>query len=171
MKLREIVVGALLTAMALIIPLAMGFLRIAVYPFTATLASHVPVLIAIIVGPVAAAMVGLGSAIGFLYALGPVIAARAAVHIVVGVAGAYLYRFGARATVAMLAVTPIHALGEALIVVPFGWALFRPGHPWYTWPAFVVGLGTIPHHLMDMIIAIGILALLRTSGLLREVRI
>lgn len=142
MKTREMVVGALLTALALLIPLAFrGWLAIYIPPFTATIGSHVPSMLAMFVSPWVAFLVGAGSALGFLLTLGPVVAARAATHILFGVAGAVLAKRGAKPWAALLAVLPIHALAEALIVIPFGFDLYKAG--------VVVGVGTALHHVVD----------------------
>lgn len=149
MKVKKIVYGALLTALALLIPLLFGgFLKVYIPPFSATLASHVPIILSMLFGPFIAAMVGIGSTLGFLIILGPVIAARAAVHILVGIAGAYLIKAGRSFLFAALLVAPIHALGEALVVIPFGFNLYDAG--------IVVGVGTFLHHLVDVGIAYSI---------------
>ncbi|HHX51217.1 MAG TPA: ECF transporter S component, partial [Clostridia bacterium] len=60
MRTRQLALGGLLTALSLLIPLVFGpYLRIIVGPFTATLASHVPLFLATLVSPLVAAMVGL----------------------------------------------------------------------------------------------------------------
>ena len=95
MKTRDLVISALLTALAILIPVAFGgYLRVYIPPFSATLASHVPSMLAMLISPWAAVMVGLGSAFGFLLMLGPVIAARALIHVAFGVTGAYLIKKG-----------------------------------------------------------------------------
>ena len=117
-------------------------------PFSATLASHLPVMIAMLISPYVALMVGLGSALGFLIKLGPVIAARAAVHAVFGVAGAVAIRKGLSFGQALMLTLPIHAIGEALIVLPFGFSLQKAG--------LVVGVGTALHHLIDAAISLAV---------------
>ena len=63
-KTREVIYGALLTALALLIPLAFGgYLGFFIPPFSATLASHVPLFLSMLVSPLAAFMVGAGSAL------------------------------------------------------------------------------------------------------------
>ncbi|MDI6870443.1 MAG: ECF transporter S component [Bacillota bacterium] len=148
MQTRELVTAALLAALAMVIPLALGgVLTLAIPPFTATVASHVPVMLAMAVSPFAAVMSGLGSALGFFLRLGsPVVAARAAVHAVFGLAGALLIRRGFRLGPALLLILPLHALGEALVVLPFGWTLAKAG--------LVVAVGTALHHLIDAVIAL-----------------
>lgn len=149
MKTKELAWGALLIALALLIPLAFGgVLGVVIPPFSATLASHVPSMISMLFGPWVAVMVGLGSSFGFLLKLGPVIAARAAVHAVWGGVGAVLARRGMPLWMALLWILPIHALGEALIVLPFGFPLAKAG--------LVVGLGTALHHIVDSIITLGV---------------
>ncbi|MGE5509261.1 MAG: hypothetical protein ACM3RP_12380 [Chitinophagales bacterium] len=150
MKTRELVVTALLAALSLVIPLALGgYLTITVPPFTATVASHVPVMLAMLVSPWSAFMTGLASALGFLIRFGtPVVAARALMHAVFGLAGAVLIRRGSRFATALLATWPLHALTEALVVLPFGFTLAKAG--------LVVGVGTALHHLIDSVIALAV---------------
>lgn len=149
MHTKEVVYGALLTALALLVPLALGgFLSVMIPPFSATLASHLPVMIAMLISPYVALMVGLGSALGFLIKLGPVIAARATVHAVFGVAGAVAIRKGLSFGQALMLTLPIHAIGEALIVLPFGFSLQKAG--------LVVGVGTALHHLIDAAISLAV---------------
>ncbi|MDI3481651.1 MAG: niacin transporter [Tepidanaerobacteraceae bacterium] len=147
MTAKNLSIGALLTAFSIIIPVSFGaYLKIYIPPFSATLASHVPTMLAFLVSPAVAVMVGLGSALGFLIMLGPVIAARAAVHAVFGLVGALLVRKGLSFENALLWTAPIHAFGEALIVMPFGFNLYT---------AFVVvGIGTLIHHFLDSIISV-----------------
>lgn len=147
MKVREIVWGALLTALALLIPLAFGgVLGVVIPPFSATITSHVPSMISMLFGPWVAVMVGLGSAFGFLLKLGPVVAARAAVHAVWGGVGAVLIRRGRPFWEVLLWMLPLHAGLEALIVLPFGFTLEKAG--------LVVGIGTALHHIVDALIAL-----------------
>ncbi len=163
MKARQIVQGALLTSLAIIIPISFGgYLRVYIPPFSATLVSHVPVFLSMLISPLVAFFVGVGSTLGFLLVLGPVIAARAAVHIVVATAGAYLIHKGKYSfAAALFLVLPLHALGEALIVIPFGFSLYDAG--------VVVGIGTALHHIVDAFIAIGIYRLLVKSGSLEPI--
>ncbi|HHY91778.1 MAG TPA: ECF transporter S component [Firmicutes bacterium] len=159
MRTRELVYGALLTALSLIIPLAFGnYLRIYLPPFSATLASHVPVMLAMLVSPSVAVLVGLGSALGFLVAMGPVIAARAAVHALFGLVGALLIQRGSSFRTALTAVAPIHAVGEALVVLPFGFTSYQA--------LVVVGVGTLLHHGADALIALAAVGSLKLTRFL-----
>ena len=159
MKTKEMIYGAILTSLALLIPLAFGgYLGVTIPPFSATLASHVPVMIAMTISPLTAFAVGAGSALGFLIKLGPVIAARAGMHIVFGVAGALLYKKGMGLSKVLILMLPVHAISEALIVIPFGFDLYKAG--------VVIGIGTGLHHIVDSIITIFISGLLIKSGIL-----
>lgn len=142
MKARELALGGLFTAFSLLIPLVLGpYLRIVAGPFSATLASHVPLFLGTLISPMAATMVGAASAFGFLVTAGPVIAARALSHIAVGLVAALLIRQGKPYYLALLAALPVHAGLEALVVIPFGFSV-------YDW-GVVVGIGTALHHLVD----------------------
>ena len=149
--------GAILTALAIMIPVAFGgVLGVYIPPFSATLASHVPLMLGMLISPAIAAAVGVGSAIGFLIKLAnPVIAARAAMHTIVGYTGAVLVRKGIPYPLALLITAPVHGFLEALIVVPFGFDLYKAG--------VVVGVGTVLHHLVDSGIAITVLGMLRSA--------
>ncbi|HKM39060.1 MAG TPA: ECF transporter S component [bacterium] len=156
MSNRDLVYGALLTALSLLIPIAFGnYLRVYLPPFSATLTSHVPVMLAMLVSPTIAVLVGVGSTIGFLIVLGPVIAARAAVHVLVGFIGAVIIARKNSFATALLVTAPIHAIGEAVVVLPFGFTLYQ------AW--FLVGIGTILHHGADALISVAIATSLKVA--------
>lgn len=163
MKLKEITIGAVLTAMAIIIPIQFGFLRIIAGPFTATLASHVPMFVAMVINPTVAVMVGAGSTIGFLLTAPAVVAARAASHIVVGLVGAILIKRGKPMLATFAVAAPIHAALEALAVIPFGWTAYSV--------LVVTGVGTLIHHMVDAAIATSVIYLLnplKKTGLVKR---
>jgi niacin transporter len=159
MKSRDLVYGALLTALSILIPVAFGnYLRVYIPPFSATLASHVPVMLAMLVSPTVAVLVGIGSAAGFLVVLGPIVAARALVHVAVGFVGAYLIQQNRSFATALLITAPIHALGEVLVVLPLGFATYD------AW--ILVGVGTLLHHGADAVISLAIAGSLKLAGIL-----
>lgn len=143
--IKIIVYSALLTALAIVIPIAFGFLSIQLGPFTATLAAHVPLFLAILLGPAPAAMVGIGSGIGFLITKGSYVAARAFMHTFVGIAGAILIKKGVSYSKMVAITAPLHGILEALIVMPFGITLEKI--------LITVGVGSTLHHIVDGIIA------------------
>lgn len=154
-NIKKLTYCALLIALSIIIPLAFGFLKVQIGPFSATLASHVPLFIAMFLGPFAAAMVGLGSAIGFLVSAPAVIAARAFMHTFVGLVGGYLIKKGVPFNKVVIITAPIHASLEALSVIPFGFTMYKV--------LMVVGVGTLLHHAVDGIIAFGLVKALSKS--------
>lgn len=135
--------------MAIVIPISFGFLRIQIPPFTATIGSHVPMFIAMIISPATAAFVGVGSAIGFLITSPLVVAARAFTHVFVGVLGAAFIERDLSLFKTIIITAPLHGALEAVIVMPFGFT-------WYNM-LVVVGVGTIIHHLIDGLVAYAII--------------
>jgi niacin transporter len=157
LDVRNMTIGALLLALSLIIPLALGgVLGVVMGPFSATLASHVPLMISMLFGPWVAGVVALGSAIGFFLRLGPVIGLRAAMHIPVGIAGALLLKKRVSYPLVLAVTGPIHALLEGLIVQPFlmygNSMLYGESQPLALFS--LVGGGTLLHHAMDAVIAV-----------------
>lgn len=143
--IKKMTYAGLLTALAIIIPICFGFLKITIPPFSATLAAHVPLFISMLLGPWVAVAVGLGSALGFLITAPTVVAARAFMHIFVGLAGAILIKKNVSFTKVIFITAPIHGVLEAIAVIPFGFTVYKI--------LVVVGIGTILHHLIDGAIA------------------
>ena len=56
----------LLIALAIIIPVIFSGIKVIIGPFTATPASRVPMFVAMMISPMVAIVVGIGSTIGFL---------------------------------------------------------------------------------------------------------
>lgn len=155
---RQLAVGALLTSLALVIPLVFrGWLQVYVpmLGLSATLASHVPSMLAMFVSPFVAVLVGVGSVIGFAMTLGPVIAARAASHIAFGLVGAMMVQRGARPVSVLVATLPVHALLEGFAV----WLLVRQ-----TEAAWAVAGLTVLHHAADAAITLSVVGALARAG-------
>jgi niacin transporter len=148
-NVTKMIYAALLTAISIIIPLYFGFLKVVIGPFTATIASHVPLFIAMVISPGVAIAVGVGSAIGFTITSPAFVAARAAMHTVVGGVGGYLINKGVPFKYVVLITAPIHAILEALVVIPFGYNLSTA--------LIVVGIGTFVHHFVDGTISFGLI--------------
>ena len=155
MNTKKLTIAALLTSLAIVIPFAV-FFKVMVPPFSATLGSHVPMFIAMLLGPEAAIMVGLGSALGFFLTLGPIIGARAAMHIIVGVVGAGLIKRGMSFGKVAIITAPIHGLLEMLVIIPFvDFDLHNL--------LIITGVGTVLHHAVDAFIAYVIINILQKS--------
>lgn len=155
MNTKKITLAALLTALAIIIPFAV-FFKVIIPPFSATLGSHVPMFISMLLGPKVAIMVGLGSTLGFFLNLGPVVGARAFMHVFIGVIGAKLIEKGMSFGKVSIITAPLHGLLEALIVIPFiGFDVYNL--------LIVTGIGTILHHSADAFISYIIVNALQRS--------
>lgn len=85
-SIRQLTITALLVAMGIIIPMVMP--KIVIGPASFTLASHVPLFIAMFFSPGIAIAVALGTAFGFFLSMPLVIALRALSHLVFAVLGA-----------------------------------------------------------------------------------
>lgn len=149
MRTNELALSGVLSAFALAIPLLFkGWLQFVIptVGYSATLASHVPVMLSIIAGPQVAALTGLASTLGFFVTLGPVVAARAATHILFGVVTAIVVKKGFSFNKAIFLIAlPLHSIPEGLVVIPFGIPLFG---------AFINIVGGSIHHIIDAIVTI-----------------
>jgi niacin transporter len=142
---KKLTYTALLTAWVIIIPIYFKGLQVVIPPFTATITAHVPIFIAMLLGPEAAIMVALGSALGFFISSPLVVAARALMHVIVALVGATMIKKGKSFNTALIVTAPIHAILEALVVIPFGFTMYKV--------LIVVGIGTLLHHTADGIIS------------------
>ncbi len=149
MRSIDVAVAAVFTALALMIPLLFrGTLQIVIpeIGYSATLGSHVPVMLSVLFGPLVTVIVATASTVGFFATLGPVVGVRAATHIVWGVAAAFAVQKGMSFPKALLLVAlPIHAVLEGLVVIPFG-------IPWEG--ALIDMAGAAIHHVIDSVISI-----------------
>ena len=149
MRSIDVAMAAVFASLAVAIPLFFrGTLQIVIptIGYSATLGSHVPVMLSVIFGPLVALIVGAASTLGFMATLGPVVGARAATHIIWSVAAAFAVKKGMSFPKALFLVAlPIHAILEGIIVIPFG-------VPWQG--AMINIVGTAIHHIIDAIISI-----------------
>lgn len=155
----QLVAAALLVALALVIPMCMP--KVVIPPMSFTLASHVPVFLALFINPVVSIGVALASAVGFFFTTVPVIALRALLgHLAVAIVGSLILK--AKSDVLMrlpsailfsLVLALVHAAGEVVAVSIFffsgnmtdGW--YAGGYLWSV--ALLVGVGTVVHSMVD----------------------
>lgn len=143
---KRLVSTALLIAIAIVIPIQFGFLKIIVGPFTATIASHVPMFISMFISPLVAVIVGIGSGLGFAVSgMPPYVVFRAFMHIGVGYLGAKILQKNKNFKKASIYTAPLHGILEGLIVIPFGFNFYEI--------IVVTAIGTIVHHFIDASIA------------------
>lgn len=153
----DLAFGAVMAALALVIPLAFRGtplqLNIPALGYSATLASHVPEMLSILAGPFVAFGVGVASALGFLVTLSPVVGLRAFTHGIWGGLASYAYRRGWSFLKVMIIIAlPIHALGEGAAVMVFGFPLQAQ---------LVTIAGTAIHHIIDLVISMAILRIVQ----------
>jgi len=163
MNTKKLTLAALLTALAIIIPFAV-FFKVVIPPFTATLGSHIPMFISMFLGPEVAIMAGIGSALGFTLNLGPLVGARAFMHVFVGLLGAKLIKKGMSYGKVSAITAPLHGLLEVLVVMPFiDFDVYKL--------LVITGVGTILHHFADAFIAyvmVNVLQKATRGGLIKQ---
>lgn len=157
-KIRTMTIAALLGAIGICIPL-FSPAKLIIEPYASyTLASHVPVIIAMFISPPAAAFVALIVSFGFI-SYGPVIVLRALSHIIFATLGAYYLKKNGNTLSKLKTMIPfaliisiIHALGEVIVA-----SIFFTGGSVETYLFKILlffGLGTILHSLVDFSIAV-----------------
>ena len=168
-SVRELTLSSLLIAMGIIIPLVMP--RITIGPASFTLASHVPIFIAMFFSPGVAIAVGIGTSLGFLLSATPIIAFRAFSHIIFAVVGAmYLEKHpsivltqkkfilcNGRFQLFNLGIAGIHSSVELLVVSLF-YTMGNLPDTYYTegfmYSIFLLmGVGGLVHSLIDYSLA------------------
>ena len=169
---KNMVITALLIAFGIIIPTAFGFLRITLPPaFTATLTAHVPIFIAMFISPLSALLTAIGTALGFFFCgTPPVVAARAASHIVFALVGAFMISRKCSILLCGVITMLLHALFEALVAYAFlalGWTSAADTTAWVT--AYTTGIGTLIHHALDYIIAIIVIKALARANAIKNI--
>lgn len=160
----RLTVTALLTAIAIVIPMVMP-IKVLIEPASFTLASHVPIFLAMFFSPGIAVAVSLGSAVGFLLASFPIVVVlRALSHVIFAYVGAkYLInrreqvlRSPLKSTIFSLAIGCLHGAAEMLVVSMFFFGLI-PGSSYsegfFLAVFLLVGVGTIIHSMVDFLIS------------------
>lgn len=163
-SIQKMTVAGLLIALGIIIPTFSPF-KIIIGPASFTLASHVPIFIAMFVSPAVAIAVSIGTTLGFVFGGFPlVIVLRAASHVIfVSIGSYYLSRnpeitqSPAKLRVYSLLIGIIHALAEVLIVSIFFFGnymtdAYYEGGFFYT-VLLLVGIGGVVHSMVDFEIA------------------
>lgn len=157
-------VAGLLCALGIIIPM-FSPIRIVLEPASFTLASHVSIFIAMFISPSIAAIVAIGTTIGFFFGGFPiVIVARAASQIIFAVVGAFILKNhrGILDSIKFsllfsFCIGILHGLCEVLAVTPFYFSnlmaqgFYSKGYLFSV--ILLVGAGTVIHSMIDFLIA------------------
>lgn len=171
---KDIVLAALLTALSMLITFSPFRLPLP-SPFSVTLASHVPTMVALFINPTVTLFTVIGSVLGFaVTAADPIIVPlRAATHIVFALVGRYcithkLIKNDIANYIAVIILTSLlHAAAEAGVV-----ALMTPiiaPEKMTSTILTVTFVGTLFHHYVDAIITVPIVISLRKGGLIRGI--
>ncbi len=165
-QLLTMIISALLCAIGIVIPMFCP--KIVIGPASFTLASHVPIFLAVFISPVTAVIVALGTTLGFFVAGFPlVVVLRAFSHVVFALIGAlWLKKHGNLLTSTGGAILfgtvtgVIHATCEVLVVT---WFFFgnQLSKATYTSGYFIsvlllVGLGGFVHSMIDYSISLAV---------------
>ncbi|SES97524.1 niacin transporter [Enterococcus malodoratus] len=168
-SVRNLTISALLIGLGILIPMVMP--KIVIGPASFTLASHVPVFIAMFFSPLVAIAVVLGTTFGFFISTTPIIALRAFSHLIFAVIGAkYLQKHpelvlkngkftlaNGRFQIFNLIIGIIHAVAEMLVVSAFYFMGNMPDTFYsqgYLYTIFILmGIGGLVHSLVDFNIA------------------
>lgn len=152
-KSSVITQAALLTAIGILVPLLMP-IKIIIGPASYTLASHVPIMLAMFISPMIAGIVAIGTAIGFFLAGFPiVIVLRAASHLIFAYYGAnrLISMNSERFKAFNITINILHAIAEVIVVTAITSLQFDL-HYFYT-VLLLVGIGTFIHGIIDFYLA------------------
>ena len=152
---KDLVTTGLLIAIGILIPVVFTPLKIVIGPFTATLTAHVPVIIAMFISPWAAVFTAIGTALGFFFTSAPVVAVRAASHLVFAVVGAYMIQKRCNLLLTWAVTARLHAVCEAAVVwIAFATGASAPTEGYSNMVMVIItAVGTVGHHTVDFIIA------------------
>lgn len=163
-KVKLMTTSALLSALGILIP--MTFPSIRLEPASFTLASHVPVFLAMFISPPVAAFVAIVTTLGFFVAgFHPVIVLRALTHLIFALTGACILKrrnnlltsFKNTALFSFI-ISLIHGAAEVAVVTYFYWAsgmsadYYEKGY--FISVFLLVGIGTLIHSMIDFSIAV-----------------
>ena len=164
-SLNDLVTASLLCAIGIVIPM-FSPVKIILEPASFTLASHVPIFIAMFLSPLIAGVVALGTALGFFFGGFPlVIVARALTHFVFAITGAFILKKSpdllqspVKTPIFFFLIAILHAACEVFVVMPFYFSnnmaqgYYSNGFLFSV--VMLVGLGSVVHSLIDSYIAL-----------------
>lgn len=156
--------AGLLCALGIIIPMVAP--KFVLEPASFTLASHVPVFIAMFISPSVAISVSLITGLGFLISgFHLVIVLRAFTHVIFAALGSFMLKKNGRIFLSFnstvlygILVSVVHAVCEVVVVAAFYWGnsmtdiYYEKG--FLTSVILLVGLGTVVHSLVDFSISL-----------------
>ncbi len=164
---KIVVLSGLFIALGILIPMVMPIKWIDGV-FSATLASHVPVMLAMFINPFVAIAVSLGTALGFLIQLGPVVAIRAALHVLFAVVGAIMIKKERPMYLIIIVTLLLHTLSDmGIVYILFLTMGINLKGLSLSYTMTVIGIGTSIHHLVDFAITLPIYYAMRNAKLVK----
>lgn len=168
--IQSLVLNAMLIALGIIFPIVLPGIRVEPF-FSYTLASHVPLMVAMFLGPKSTVFVAVGTAIGFVFSTGNhLIVARALSHVVFATIGSLILMKNKSIVKKLpsrilfnVSLGAVHGLCEFLVIIPFvldGLTMSFLGQMF-----LFLGLGTVVHSVIDFVIAIRVSSALKLVDL------
>lgn len=162
-KIKTMTLAGLLCAIGIIIPIFAP--KIVLEPASFTLASHVPVFIAMFISPSVSISVALLTSLGFLVSGTPIIIVlRALTHVIFAALGSYMLKknnnillSAKSAGMFSFLIALLHAAAEVVVVTYYYWGGSMTAYEEKGYLVSVlglVGLGTIIHSMIDFGIAV-----------------
>lgn len=154
-NIQTITISGVLTAIAILIPVMMPF-KLILPDSTYTLASHVPIFIAMFISPKVGIFVALGTTLGFFMSFPIVVALRAASHLAFVIPGAlYLKNHKldsfSKVLTFNIIIAIIHGFAEFSVVALLN---FKYLSPQILLNYFIfLGVGSMIHSMIDFSIA------------------
>lgn len=171
-KTKDIVLAALLTALSVLITFSPLKLPMPA-PFSVTLGSHVPTLLALFISPAVAVLTVIGSCVGFWVSTGNIIIVlRAAMHVLFSLVGWYMIsKKGWNIFLAIIVTSLLHAGAEALVVYFLTPLIFSDKAAAVNTLTVMAFVGTVFHHFVDCAITAPVLYALTKARLVRTASI
>src|SRR3712207_1587505 len=162
--------SSILVAFAILIPMIMP-VKLIIGPASFTLASHLPLFLAIFISIPVAILVGIGTGLGFLLAGFPmIIVLRAFSHVIFAAIAAFMLKrqpkwleTPLRTFVFGIIANVIHGLAEFLVVYLMS-ATAATGLSYFWSMLMLVGFGSLLHGMVDFYLALLIWRFLRQKG-------
>lgn len=165
-RTKDITLAAVLTAISMLITFGP---KIIIGPFTMTLASHVPTMLALFINPFVTLLTVIGSIIGFSITIGPLVAIRAASHVCFALIGYYMIKNKSINIFITIIVTSVLHAGVEAILVYFLTGLLTPAalskQP-LTYYVSIAFFGTLIQHYVDCAITAPILFALKKARMI-----
>lgn len=166
MTTKDITFAAILTAISLL--LTFNPIKVTIGPFTMTPASHVPTMVALFINPIVTVLTVIGSTIGFAIVTNPIVAIRAASHIIFALVGYKMIKSHMNIFLTIVVTGVLHAVGEMLIVFALTPLLMPSALTEQTITAYALTalFFTLVQHGLDCVITVPVLTALKKAHLI-----